>query len=203
MIAITNNYIKNNHRVRPGGSYNKVEICIHSTGNPESTAKNERAWLDNPSNQRQASWHLCIDEKDCICAIPLKEEAWHCGNNNGNKYSIGIEICESGNRQKTLERAAELVVQLMKEYNIPLSKVKRHYDYSSKSCPAILMANNWQGWKDFIKLIQNKMTTNDPYITAIDKLVSKGIINSPDIWKQETYNNDNVKSLIIKFANKC
>ena len=203
MITITNNYIKNNHRVRPGGSYNKVEICIHSTGNPKSTAKNERAWLDNPSNKRQASWHLCIDEKDCICAIPLKEEAWHCGNNNGNKYSIGIEICESGNRQKTLERAAELVVQLMKEYNIPLSKVKRHYDYSSKSCPAILMANNWQGWKDFIKLIQNKMTINDPYITAIDKLVSKGIISSPDIWKQETYNNDNVKSLIVKFANKC
>ena len=37
------------------------------------------------------------------------------GTGRGNRKSIGIEICESGDRQKTLQNAAELVAKLLKE----------------------------------------------------------------------------------------
>jgi len=41
-------------------------ITIHSTGNPTSTARNERAWLTNPNNNVTASWHIVVDEKEAI-----------------------------------------------------------------------------------------------------------------------------------------
>ena len=50
-------------KIRPGTKLIATSITIHSTGNPSSTAKNERGWLTNPSNDRIASWHICVDEK--------------------------------------------------------------------------------------------------------------------------------------------
>lgn len=150
---ITQNYLSKGHRVRPGTVLNPSYICIHSTGNPSSTAKNERAWLDNPTNTRQASWHLVIDETEAIAAIPFNEVAWHA--ENGNKESIGIEICESGNRANTVDHAARVVAQLLKERNWGVEKLKRHYDYTGKSCPSIFMANNWAGWNDFKLKVQS------------------------------------------------
>lgn len=49
--------------------------------------------------------HLVIDETEAIECIPLNEVAWHAGdgaNGTGNRKSIGLQICESGDRVKTL-----------------------------------------------------------------------------------------------------
>ena len=90
--------------------------------------------------------------------------SWHCG---GNKYatkggslygicknsnSIGIEICcnnSTGKMQAANDKsysfsgaavanAAELVRQLMAEYDIPVERVIRHYDVTGKPCPGII-----------------------------------------------------------------
>ena len=93
-------------------------ITIHSTGNPKSTAMNERAWLTNPNNNVTASWHICVDEKEAVEAIPLNEVAWHAGDGGsgtGNRRSISIEICESGDRAKTLENAIKLTANLQQQ----------------------------------------------------------------------------------------
>ena len=147
------------HNRRPGVPMKPEFITIHSTGNPSSTARNERGWLTNPSNTRTASWHICVDEKDAVEAIPLNEVTWHAGDGNGqgNRASIGIEICESGNRQKTLENAVKLVAKLLKERGWGVDRLRRHYDWSKKSCPRILMDNNWQGWKDFVKAVEKEL----------------------------------------------
>mgnify|MGYP001014253354 CR=1 FL=1 len=92
---------------RPGKKIKVEYITIHSTANTKSTAQNERDWLVNPSNSRKASWHIAVDEKEAIEAIPLDEIAYHAGDKIGNNLSIGIEICESGNREKTLKNAAK------------------------------------------------------------------------------------------------
>jgi len=47
---VKNDYLKDGHSKRPGGRYKKKSLTIHSTANRQSTAENERAWLDNPSN---------------------------------------------------------------------------------------------------------------------------------------------------------
>ena len=82
-MEIIQDFLNKDHRCRPGGNYNKLLITIHSTGNPYSTARGERNWLDNPTNTREASWHYVVDETEVIQAIPDNEEAWHCGDTNG------------------------------------------------------------------------------------------------------------------------
>ena len=47
---------------RPGIKAKMTSITVHNTGNPKSTAMNERNWLVNPNNSRVASFHIAIDE---------------------------------------------------------------------------------------------------------------------------------------------
>lgn len=126
-------------------------ITIHSTANLKSTAQNERDWLTNPENEGTASWHICVDEKEAIEAVPLNEVAWHAGDGRGqgNRASIGIEICESGDRHKTLQNAAELVAKMLKERGWGIDKLRRHYDWSGKICPRIFYDGYWAGWDNF------------------------------------------------------
>ena len=131
----------NNAKLRPGIQANKTSITIHSTANTKSTARNERDWLDNPANTRIASWHYCVDEKDVIQAIPDNEVAYHCGNTYGNTTSLSIEICESGDRRKTLENAVQLTVLKMKELGI--KNIKTHFQWNGKNCPRILIDKNY------------------------------------------------------------
>ncbi len=137
---------------RPGIAMEPEYLTIHSTANSGSTAQNERDWLTNPSNTRTASWHLVVDDKEVIEAIPLDEIAWHAGdgkNGTGNKKSISIEICESGNREKTIENAVKLSAQILKDKGWKIDRLKRHYDWSGKHCPRILEENNWTEWDEF------------------------------------------------------
>ena len=146
---------KNNKR--PGTKMTPQYITIHSTANPKSTAKNERDWLVNPSNNRTASWHICVDEKQAVEAIPLDEIAWHAGNRQGNTKSIGIEICESGDRAKTIQNTVELVAQMLFERNWGIERLRRHFDWSGKNCPRIMSANNWEGWTGFKLSVEREL----------------------------------------------
>ena len=121
---------------------------------------NERNWLVNPSNTRVASWHIAVDEKLAVEAIPLDEVAYHAGTSAGNNTSIGIEICESGDRVKTLKNAAELTAKLLHEKNWGIDRLKRHYDWSKKICPRIMSANNWEGWDAFKILVYRDWETD-------------------------------------------
>ncbi|AGC67453.1 N-acetylmuramoyl-L-alanine amidase CwlA [Thermoclostridium stercorarium subsp. stercorarium DSM 8532] len=167
---------------RPGYSMTPEYITIHSTGNPTSTARNERAWLTNPNNNVTASWHIVVDEKEAIEAIPLNEVAWHAGdggNGTGNRKSIGIEICESGDRQKTLQNAAELVAKLLKERGWGVDRLRRHYDWSGKICPRIFYDNGkWTGWEQFKEAVQKELFGGDNMTQ--DK-------NQPSDWAKEAW----------------
>jgi N-acetylmuramoyl-L-alanine amidase len=147
-------------------------ITIHSTGNTKSTARNERDWLTNPTNGRQASWHICVDEKEAIEAIPLNEVAWHAGDGRGpgNMSSISIEICESGDRHKTLQNAAELVAKILKERGWGIDRLMRHFDWSGKICPRIMADAYWAGWENFRNEVRRKMedVKNKPSAWAND-----------------------------------
>lgn len=148
------------HNRRNGWVMKPEYITIHSTGNPRSTAKNERGWLTNPSNTRQASFHIAVDEKEAIECIPLSEVTWHAGdgrNGTGNRKTISIEICESGNREKTLENAVELTAKLLYERGWGIDKLRRHFDWSGKNCPRILNYNNWKGWTKFKNDVQKEL----------------------------------------------
>jgi len=165
------------HNRRPGQVMTPQYITIHSTGNPSSTARNERGWLTNPSNTRTASWHIVVDEKEAIEAIPLNEVAWHAGDGGsgtGNRKSIGIEICESGDRQRTLQNAVKLVSKLLKERGWGVDRLRRHFDWSGKICPRIMQQNNWAGWEQFKKDVARELAGGASTVTQ-DK-------NQPSSW---------------------
>ncbi|WP_051236188.1 N-acetylmuramoyl-L-alanine amidase [Paenibacillus pinihumi] len=147
---------------RPGLVMHSNTITIHNTGNASSTAANERAWLTNPANNRTASYHIVVDEREAIECLPLNEAAWHAGDGSGarsgNRTSIGIEICESGNYAKTLDNAAELVARLLKERGWGISQLRRHFDWSGKVCPRLMYdGGKWTGWAAFKAAVEAKM----------------------------------------------
>lgn len=147
---------------RPAIAMDATTLTIHNTGNPSSTAKNERAWLTNLKNIRTASFHIVLDEHEAIECLPLNENAWHSGDGNGsksgNRTSIGIEICESGDYSKTLDNAAELLASMLKGRGWGVDRLRRHYDWSGKVCPRLMFSGgSWAGWIAFKKMVADKM----------------------------------------------
>lgn len=172
-------------------------ITIHNTGNINSSARGERSWLTSPSNSRQASFHIVVDEKEAIECIPLNEVAWHAGDGdgNGNMKSIGIEICESGNYQKTLDNAVKLVAIMLKERGWGVDKLKRHYDWSGKICPRKMYDNGtWRGWTQFVESVKKELESSavsdwarEAQKWVIDKGISdgtnpKGTVTREELW---------------------
>ncbi|WP_144477448.1 N-acetylmuramoyl-L-alanine amidase [Bacillus thuringiensis] len=131
-------------------------ITVHNTYN-DATAENEVAYMIR--NDNQVSFHIAVDDKEAVQGIPLERNAWHCGDGggNGNRKSIGVEICYSlngGDRYyKAEDNAAIIVAQLMKQYNIPISKVRTHQSWSGKYCPHRMLAEG--RWNNFIERVQN------------------------------------------------
>ncbi len=169
---------------RPGHAMCATTITIHNTGNPSSTAANERAWLSNPSNSRTASYHIVIDEREAIECLPLNEVGWHSGDgsgdNSGNRTSIGIEICESGNYAKTLDNAVELVASMLKERGWGIDRLRRHYDWPRPSdgyrkiCPGLMYdKGKWSGWIEFKKRVAAQLEEDAPMTAAERKEMDK------------------------------
>lgn len=137
--AIINDYIdrslyplKSPHEMKP------EFITIHNTAN-DATALNEIAYMKR--NKAATSYHVAIDDKHAVQAIPFNRNAWHAGDGQGkgNRASIGIEICYSkSGGQKYVEaeaNAIEYVAHVLHQYGWGMERVKWHRDWSGKNCP--------------------------------------------------------------------
>ena len=153
--------------IRTGKIIVPTSLTIHSTGNLKSTAMNERNWLINPTNNSDAGWNICVDEKEAIIAIPLNEKSNHSGNGTGNNTSIGLEICESGDREKTLRNAIQVSAWILKRFNLTYKALKQHFDWNKKNCPRILRDTG--RWEWFVDEVRKEMEVN----TMLDKFVEK------------------------------
>lgn len=140
-------------------------IVIHYTANDGDTAEGNGNYFSQPN--RNSSAHYFVDETMVVQSVKDRDTAWHCG---GNKYchadcrnnnSIGVEMCSEKDKngtyffnETTIKNTVELVKQLMKKYNIPIDRVIRHYDVTSKSCPEpfVRCPDSWERFKN--RLIQ-------------------------------------------------
>jgi len=191
---------------RPGTKITPTIIIMHSTANPTSTAANERNWLVNMSNDRSASWNFAVDQTGAVEAIPAGELSYNTLDARANHSSISIEICESGDRVKTMRNAVDLVCSLMGQWNIPLDNVKRHGDFQNKDCPRILpVGPGWNGFIDNIRNFQNDGLNN--CIERINRALLAKELQQFDskYWIEnatfgKTCNGEWVKSLIIRFS---
>lgn len=184
---------KKNNKVfiRSGKIITPKYLTIHSTGNLKSNARQERNWLINTTNKSGASWNVCVDDKEAIIAIPLNEKSNHSGSNTGNLTSIGLEICESGDREKTLKNAIQISAFILKEFNLTYKDLRQHYDWNKKNCPRILRQKNM--WEWFVNEVKKEMEANDMLERLIDKYTEPAVERALEVLIQSV-NDDGKES---------
>jgi len=155
-------------------------ITVHNTAN-DAPATNEIYYMIN--NNSQVSFHVAIDDKEVIQAIPFNRSAWHCGDGGGstdpnahkkgNRLSIGIEICysKSGDVRYGVaeENAVQYIAKLLKQFGWGIERVKKHQDWNGKYCPHRILAEN--RWDSFLKRIENAMNDKNDLIEKDDDIM--------------------------------
>lgn len=160
-VNIIQDFIPKGRKNRPGFAMTPLYITIHDTGNTSAGAgaKNHASYLKGDA---AVSWHFTVDDKEIYQHLPLSENGWHAGDGNGdgNRKSIGVEICmnSDGNRTKAEANAAWLVAKLTREEKslkqFPDSIVQ-HNKWNGKNCPSVLRGRSG-GWTGFISAIKNE-----------------------------------------------
>ena len=158
MVKISQDFIPQGRRNRPGRSNPMEFITIHNTGNTNA-GSNARAHaryiLGNTAANLPVSWHYTVDNTEIWQHLPDNEDAFHAadGSGAGNRRSIGIEICENsdGNLQKATENAVWLTAQLCHKYNISVDNIRQHNHWRPTSgCPSRLRRGQPYSWEVFI-----------------------------------------------------
>ena len=150
-----NKYITKRNRTISNRSSIKY-LTIHYVG-AVSSAKNNCVYFY--STYRGASAHYFVDDNSIWQCVKDKDIAWHCGadyyyNGCRNSNSIGIEMCCYKKNGKldisnaTVNNTLDLAAYICKKYDIPVSRVVRHYDVTHKNCPAPFVKDSSR-WTDF------------------------------------------------------
>lgn len=145
-------------------------VTVHNTAN-DASAQSEINYMVR--NDSSTSYHYAVDDKEAIQAIPHNRNAWHAGDSgrgDGNRKSIGVEICYSksgGDRfNRAVDNGAALVAHILKETGLGIDRVKTHKHwtqigvqkgYSSyvKNCPHRILDSN--GWDSFLKKVEREL----------------------------------------------
>ena len=173
-------------------------IVVHYTGNKGDSAYNNTKYYKTV--RLGASAHYFVDENGVWQCVEDKDIAWHCGTKGKyyhtdcrNANSIGVEMCNSVNKNEAVERnTAELVRYLIKKYKINSDCILRHYDVTRKQCPLTMIdESEWQNFKDSLK--------EDEYMTEAEKAKMQAIDDSlTNLYKivEEMKKNDVVYNTI-------
>lgn len=145
-------------------------IVVHYTANDGDTDAGNASYFSRTPNL-SASAHYFVDEDSVTQSVRDSDTAWHCGSETGYYYnacrnanSIGVEMCSDKVNGKyviteqTVALTVSLVRMLMQKYNIPVSRVCRHYDVTHKECPEPWVRNP-KLWEDFKKRLTQKEDT--------------------------------------------
>lgn len=138
------------------GNNRKIEyLVIHYFGGLASAEAVANYFYNNDV---LASAHYAVDEKDIYQMVKDEDISWHAGESTQgtfgniatNNNSISIEIRPYKLKSlpplsaldndwyfddKVITNALWLASRLMLKYNIPITKVIRHYDITKKYCP--------------------------------------------------------------------
>lgn len=148
-------------------------LVIHYTAGTSSAKGKARTLKTVWEKNKNASADFGVDDGEMVQFNPDLNNyyCWAVSGGNGitNKNSISIEICsnlKSGTSASTpnhegwyyteasLNNAITLAKLIMNKYNIPISRVVRHYDVTGKLCPGIV------GWNDGTLYNTNGTKTN-------------------------------------------
>lgn len=135
-------------------------IVLHYTGNHGDIAMDNARFFAS-GNTRSAGAHFFADQDGSVVqSIPLKYIAWSVGdwrNGKGTHYayctnsnSVSIEMCDQLNKdasEKQIAAVRELIAYI-KSQCPGIVDVIRHYDVTTKHCPARYLSNSkWHALK--------------------------------------------------------
>ena len=146
-------------------------IVIHYTANDGDSDEGNGNYF--AEHIIKASAHYFVDGDSITQSVPDNYIAYSVGGNKwsdcnktgggklygqcNNSNSISIELCDevkNGNSdftESTLENAIDLIRQKMKEYDIGIDRVIRHFDVNGKPCPKPFVDKTvWNNFKQRI-----------------------------------------------------
>lgn len=187
-----------NKKTRPKIAMTPRYLTIHTTGN---TAKGANALahakLQASGNNRTASWHYQIDEKEIYQSIPTNEVAYHAGTSAGNRQSIGIEICvnSDGDFEKAKANAIWLIRYLMEKHSIPISHVVPHKFWSGKDCPHEILPY----WDSFINQIKAGSATSMAASKTVESMYDLSIASEYKlVGKRSSKHTDEISETVAE-----
>ena len=142
-------------------------IALHYTANDGDSDEGNANYFH--SDIVKASAHYFVDDDSITQSVLDDYVAWsvggklytdHVSTGGGRLYGIAtnnntlnIEMCDTVKdgvikaSEATIENAIDLIRQKMKQYDIDIDHVIRHFDVNGKHCPAYLIDE--QAWKKF------------------------------------------------------
>ena len=125
-------------------------IVIHYVGNPNTTAKQNRSYFNNPDTTVCSHFIVGLDGEILQC-VPLSE--WSAASNHRNGDTISIEVChpdETGKfNEETYNSLVKLVAWLCNNSELCENDLIRHYDVTGKQCPKYFVdyPDMWEQFK--------------------------------------------------------
>ena len=158
----TEDFFTVNPYSRPGNKLPAIkDVFVHYTANPGTNAVQNRSYFEQlkDTKERAASAHFIIGyEGDIILCVPLDEVAYAVKTRNYD--SVSIECCyinEDGSfTQETYDALIELLVWLLKEYDLDVDNILRHYDCGGKKCPLYYVEHE-DAWRQLKQDVMNKV----------------------------------------------
>ena len=132
-------------------------IVVHYTGNPTSTAQNNRDYFNKPDTDVCSHFVIGLDGEIIQC-VPLDEKS--AASNNRNLDTISIEVCHPDSSGKlndaTYASLVKLTAWLCDNSGLKGKDVIRHYDITGKVCPKYFV-DNQSAWEDFLEDVKEEL----------------------------------------------
>lgn len=132
-------------------------IVIHYTGNPASTAENNRDYFNKLDTDVCSHFVVGLDGEIIQC-VPIDEKS--SASNNRNLDTISIEVCHPDSNGKfnenTYDSLVKLTAWLCENSGLNSSDVIRHYDITGKECPKYYVKNQ-SAWDKLINDIDAQL----------------------------------------------
>jgi N-acetyl-anhydromuramyl-L-alanine amidase AmpD len=137
-------------------------IVVHYTGTVSAQGKAQKLAERMGTRTDSVSTHYLVGEDGVFQCVKDNHSAYHIGKKSDakkidvyNANAIGVDLvekkcdtktckatdCDWWYSDKVFAKGLELIVFLMRKYDIPLDHVVRHYDVTGKICPSPFVGN--------------------------------------------------------------
>jgi len=204
---------------RPGTKIKPIGVVVHETANPGATAQNHFDYWN--TKNRGSSAHAVVDWDEVIQLIPYNEVSWHAGR-TANLSMIGVELCRPEDHDEAKFNAVwdnavqlfgDIFIEQLGISTVTKDNLMSHAEVSDKwhetdhTDPISYFAEYNKTVDDFRCAVQqriNELTQPHPmsFVDAVNVLVAKGIINTPDYWVENAVNGKSVNGEYTGFLIK-